>query len=260
MCALTIDEATDPGGILPFFHIYGMVVIMNCGLYAGSTIVTMRRFISSSVCKSWSSTELLTRTSCRRLCWRSRRARPVDKYDLCITSTPSSGSGTPRPADRPSQRGVWAAAAPGLRTDRNIPCDSRYGSRQPGEPREHRPARAKHRGRVVDVVTGAAGPARWRNMHRGPQVTKGCLNRPDATAGIIDAMAAPQRRYRLCRRERLSFIVDRLKELIKYKGMQIAPAELEADPASRIRRPPTPRHPRANEDCGQAEGVRRLAR
>ncbi|HET8644660.1 MAG TPA: AMP-binding protein, partial [Vicinamibacteria bacterium] len=31
-------------GVLPFFHIYGMVVIMNVGLHVGSTIVTLPRF------------------------------------------------------------------------------------------------------------------------------------------------------------------------------------------------------------------------
>ena len=31
-------------GVLPFFHIYGMTVIMNQGLRAGATIVTMPRF------------------------------------------------------------------------------------------------------------------------------------------------------------------------------------------------------------------------
>ena len=30
--------------VLPFFHIYGMTVIMNLGLYSGATIVTMQRF------------------------------------------------------------------------------------------------------------------------------------------------------------------------------------------------------------------------
>jgi acyl-CoA synthetase (AMP-forming)/AMP-acid ligase II len=64
---------------------------------------------------------------------------------------------------------------------------------------------------------------------RGPQVMKGYLNNPDATAetltedgwlrtgdlAIIDA-------------DGFMFIRDRLKELIKYKGFQVAPAEVEA--------------------------------
>jgi acyl-CoA synthetase (AMP-forming)/AMP-acid ligase II len=64
---------------------------------------------------------------------------------------------------------------------------------------------------------------------RGPQVMAGYLNRPDATAEMLDAdgwlhtgdvaTVTPDGIYR---------IVDRLKELIKYKGYQVAPAVLEA--------------------------------
>jgi acyl-CoA synthetase (AMP-forming)/AMP-acid ligase II len=58
---------------------------------------------------------------------------------------------------------------------------------------------------------------------------KGYLNRPAATRATItpdgwlrtgDIGYADQDGY--------LFVVDRLKELIKYKGMQVAPAELEA--------------------------------
>ncbi len=31
-------------GVLPFFHIYGMTVIMNFALHVGATVVTMPRF------------------------------------------------------------------------------------------------------------------------------------------------------------------------------------------------------------------------
>jgi acyl-CoA synthetase (AMP-forming)/AMP-acid ligase II len=57
----------------------------------------------------------------------------------------------------------------------------------------------------------------------------GYLNRPDATAATID----PDGFLRTgdiatVRADGVVTIVDRLKELIKYKGYQIAPAELEA--------------------------------
>ena len=58
---------------------------------------------------------------------------------------------------------------------------------------------------------------------------KGYLNRPDATRAMIDAdgwLHTGDIGYADADGD--FFIVDRLKELIKYKGLQIAPAELEA--------------------------------
>jgi len=64
---------------------------------------------------------------------------------------------------------------------------------------------------------------------RGPQIMLGYLNRPDDTAQSIDADGW----YRTgdvgyVDEDGFFFIADRVKELIKYKGMQVAPAELEA--------------------------------
>jgi acyl-CoA synthetase (AMP-forming)/AMP-acid ligase II len=85
--------------------------------------------------------------------------------------------------------------------------------------------------KVVDPATGEAlGPGKDGELWmRGPQVMKGYLNQPGATAAAIDSNGffhsgdighADEDGY--------FYIVDRLKELIKYKGMQVAPAELEA--------------------------------
>jgi acyl-CoA synthetase (AMP-forming)/AMP-acid ligase II len=84
---------------------------------------------------------------------------------------------------------------------------------------------------VVDVETGAVlGPNQAGEIWiRGPQVMKGYLNRPEATAAMIDAdgwLHSGDLGY--ADGAGNFFIIDRLKEMIKYKGYQIAPAELEA--------------------------------
>jgi len=64
---------------------------------------------------------------------------------------------------------------------------------------------------------------------RGPNVMLGYLNRPDATAETIDADGFLHTGdIGVHHVDGYFSIVDRLKELIKYKGYQIAPAELEA--------------------------------
>jgi acyl-CoA synthetase (AMP-forming)/AMP-acid ligase II len=64
---------------------------------------------------------------------------------------------------------------------------------------------------------------------RGPQMMKGYLNRAEATAATIDRegwLHTGDIGY--ADTDGHFFIVDRAKELIKYKGFQVAPAELEA--------------------------------
>jgi len=64
---------------------------------------------------------------------------------------------------------------------------------------------------------------------RGPQVMKGYLNQPQATARAIDEEGWLRTGdIGFADEEGNFYIRDRVKELIKYKGYQVAPAEIEA--------------------------------
>ena len=85
--------------------------------------------------------------------------------------------------------------------------------------------------RIVDIESrrDVKRGERGELLIRGPQIMKGYLNRPDATAEAIDAdgwLHTGDVGY--ADTDGYFFIVDRLKEFIKYKGYQVAPAELEA--------------------------------
>src|SRR5262249_51923641 len=85
--------------------------------------------------------------------------------------------------------------------------------------------------KVSDVVTGAElGPGETGEIRvQGPQVMQGYWRRPDATSESIDSdgwLRTGDLGY--VDADGWLYIVDRLKELIKYKGYQVAPAELEA--------------------------------
>jgi len=85
--------------------------------------------------------------------------------------------------------------------------------------------------KIVDLETGEAlgRGERGEVCVRGPQIMKGYLNKPEATASTIDEdgwLHTGDIGY--ADEDGHFFIVDRAKELIKYKGLQVAPAELEA--------------------------------
>jgi 4-coumarate--CoA ligase len=84
---------------------------------------------------------------------------------------------------------------------------------------------------IVDSVTGADLDTGEEGevWVRGPQVMKGYLNNSQATAATLDAdgwLHTGDLGY--IDADGHLYIVDRLKELIKYKGFQVPPAELEA--------------------------------
>jgi acyl-CoA synthetase (AMP-forming)/AMP-acid ligase II len=85
--------------------------------------------------------------------------------------------------------------------------------------------------RVVDWSTGENLPPNEDGeiWIRGPQVMAGYLNNPEATAGTVDEDGwLHTGDIGHADEDGFFFIVDRLKELIKYRGYQVAPAVLEA--------------------------------
>ena len=108
--------------------------------------------------------------------------------------------------------------------------------------------------RVVDWGTGESyGPNQDGEIWvRGPQVMKGYLNNPEATAHTLDGEGwlhtgdighADADGY--------FTIVDRLKELIKYKGYQVPPAELEAVVLSHHAVADAAVVPKPDQECGE---------
>jgi acyl-CoA synthetase (AMP-forming)/AMP-acid ligase II len=219
--------------ILPFFHIYGMIVIMNHGLYRGATLVTMPRFELEAYLQAIQDHGITRLYVAPPVVVALAKHPAVEHYDLSTVKVIFSGA-APLDADTARRCGerVGARVSQGYGLTETspvshcVPDDASVvdlGSVGPTVPNTE-----------CKIVDSATGEELGRNQDgeiwtRGPQVMKGYLNNEAATRDSIDGDGFlhtgdighidDSDNY---------FIVDRLKELIKYKGFQVPPAELEA--------------------------------
>ena len=241
---------------LPFFHIYGMVVIAMVGLWSGATLVVMPKFDLDNYL------DLVER-------YRATILHVVPPVVVAMAKHPSVER-----RDFSTIRKLFSGAAPlGASTIEHCVCRINCVLQQGYGLTETSPvthvtygdrARNKYGSigqlvsntecRVVDPATGndvAAGQD-GEIWLRGPQVMRGYFNRVDATHAIIDAgQWLHTGDIGHVDADGDFHIVDRLKELIKYKGLQVPPAELEAvlltHPAVRD----AAVVPLASEECGE---------
>lgn len=216
--------------VLPFFHIYGMQVLMNGVLHFGGTAVTMPRFDLEQFLQILQDRKVTRAYLVPPIILALAKHPMVANYDLSALTQVFSGA-----APLSAKLAAEASA--------RIDCEvvQGYGLTETS-PVTHAtpPGRAKPGsiGVVVSntevrVVDPESGEDLDRNQDgeiwvRGPQVMRGYLNNPHATSITIDGEGWLHTGDIGHVDENDHFyIVDRLKELIKYKAFQVPPAELE---------------------------------
>jgi acyl-CoA synthetase (AMP-forming)/AMP-acid ligase II len=217
---------------LPLFHIFALQVSVNLTLLQGATLVLLPRFDPGSFLRAVQQ-------------YRVTRAELVPPMVLALAS-----SDLVTGHDVSTLRVLTSGAAP-LGGDLAQACGQRLGCRVkqmygltevggashsalddgPDHLDSIGPALPGVQCRVIDSASGAdAAPGTpGELLIRAAGVMLGYLGNPEATAAAIDAdgwlhtgdivTVDADGWYR---------VIDRAKELIKYKGMSVAPAELEA--------------------------------
>ena len=224
--------------LLPFFHIYGLTVLLNIALRERACLVTMPRFDLAEFLRIIQDQKCTYLFIAPPVAVALAKHPLVAEYDLSSVHTTLSGAA-------PLDGQLGAALATRLRcrvlqgygmtemspVSHLIPVDatdvpvSSVGFTVPNmECRLVDP----ETGEDIDLpADGTSAPGHL--LCRGPNVMLGYLNRPQETAATIDpAGFLHTGDVATVRSDGVVTIVDRLKELIKYKGYQIAPAELEA--------------------------------
>ena len=217
--------------VLPFFHIYGLTVLMNVGLAGGATVVTMPRFDLEQFLTILQDQRITRAYVAPPIVLALAKHPMVDQFDLSQLRILFSGA-APLDADLAAacakRLGCEVKQGYGMTelspVSHCIPegLDLPPGSVGIGIPNTE--------SRLVSVETGedSAEGAAGELWVRGPQVMKGYLNNPEATAATVDSEGWLHTGDIAEVRDGAFYIVDRVKELIKYKGYQVAPAELEA--------------------------------
>jgi acyl-CoA synthetase (AMP-forming)/AMP-acid ligase II/NAD(P)-dependent dehydrogenase (short-subunit alcohol dehydrogenase family) len=229
--AQSVTEGDVTVGLAPLFHIYGLQATLNAGLLQGATIVILPRFEFGAFLRAIQDYHVTRADIVPPIAVQLAKSELIDEFDLS------------------SLRLLLSAAAP-LSVDVARACAERLGVRVaqgfgltevgggthfgladgPDYPDSIGPALPGVQCRVVDPDTGEErGPGQPGELIvRAPSVMRGYLGDPAATAAAIDAdgwlhtgdlvTVDVEGWYR---------VTGRIKELIKYKGCQVAPAELE---------------------------------
>ncbi len=218
---------------LPLFHIYGMNVLMNPAIAAGATQVLMGRFDVDQFLG------LLARHRVTAL-------YTVPPVGLALTQYPNIGSfdlsalrfsmfgAAPMSAEMQTrvQEAVGCPIIQGYGLTETSPVTNQdFIDPERGRPGSVGPGMPDTEEMVVDVETGQLAvpfgePGEL--LIRGPQVMKGYFDNPVATTEAItpDGWLHTGDIVRMDH-DGYVWILDRKKELIKYKGFQVPPAELE---------------------------------
>jgi acyl-CoA synthetase (AMP-forming)/AMP-acid ligase II len=231
--ALRVQPRDTVVAVAPFAHVMGFVITLTCALTAGATVVTLPRFAFEpflELAQRHKATTLIVPPPVMA----ALAGHPaVDARDLASIEFVVSG-GAPVPAEiarAVGERlpGVVVRLGYGLtETTATATAPDRELAVAPGSVGRAMPGTEL---RVVDPETGAdlGAGERGELWVRGPQTMAGYLHRPDATAAMVDADGWLRTGdLVVVDDDGEVFIVDRLKELIKVNGFQVAPAELEA--------------------------------
>ena len=230
---LALDEQDTVVAVAPFFHTLGFTILLCQPLAHGSTVVSLPRFELEGFLGAIQSHRATASIVVPPIALALARHPMVEDYDLSSLrflgcgAAPLSAELEQECADRlgcPVQQGYgMTESTAGIAISSMV------------EPERNRRGQAGVllpgiEARVVDPESGAdrGSEGTGELWLRGPQLMRGYRNQPEATAATIDAEGwlhsgdigriDPEGRV---------FVTDRLKELIKYKGFQVAPAELE---------------------------------
>src|SRR6185436_15360174 len=177
--------------VLPLFHIYGLVVVLNMGMHLGSTIVMMPRFDLEQFLSLIQKYRVTLSHIVPPIVLKLAKDPIIDNYDLSSLKMVFSGAA---PLGPELTRGCIERIGCSVRQGYGMTETSPVTHSSPADQSKMKlgsvgPPAPNTECKMVDPATGEElGPHQEGEVCvRGPQIMKGYLNNPDATAHTIDA-------------------------------------------------------------------------
>jgi acyl-CoA synthetase (AMP-forming)/AMP-acid ligase II len=229
--ALALGDRDVVGMVLPFAHGFGAIAL-NHALRHGARVVSLPRFDLDAFLRMIQEHRVTTTFVPPPVALAIAEDRAAGRYDLSSLRTVLIGA-APLPAE--AERAV--AARLGCVVGQGLGMTEAEPLALPGETVVRGSVGHLVPGTeavVVDPATGGRLPEGEAGelWVRGPQLMTGYLGDGGATAATIDPDGWLHTGDLVAVDGGRLFVVDRLKELIKCNGLQVAPAELEAELAS----------------------------
>ncbi|CAO3597553.1 unnamed protein product [Absidia cylindrospora] len=218
-------------GVLPFFHIFGLTVVIHMSLFWGIPLTVMTKFDLPLFCETIQKHQISFSCLVPPILVLLAKHPLIDSYDLSSLRQIVSGA-APLSAELSTEvqarlphckliQGYGLTETSPVATIGNFanPIEGSSGVLVPNMSVKI----VNEDGKEVGINE------RGELWCKGPNIMKGYIKNPEATAGCIDSEGYFHSGDVAIVDEQGSYsIVDRIKELIKYKGFQVPPAELES--------------------------------
>ena len=217
--------------VLPWFHIFGLLTSLNLALREGATIVTMPRFELAEFLRLVQEHRVTRVTVVPPVVLALAKQPAVADYDtsslrlIVSGAAPLSAELARSCAQRLGCKVIQAYGMTEIGMSHAVPDDADVDPGSAGPPLPGVECRVIDCATGRDVAPGAAGEL----LVRSAANMRGYLGNPQATSAAVDA-AGWVRTGDIVVADQAGWfrVVDRLKEIIKYNGHQVAPAALEA--------------------------------
>uniref|UniRef100_A0A0P5EMA5 4-coumarate--CoA ligase n=1 Tax=Daphnia magna TaxID=35525 RepID=A0A0P5EMA5_9CRUS len=220
--------------LLPFFHTYGITILMNTGFETGAKLVTLPQFEIQSFFKTIddhkpTALHIVPPLASLLAQYPALKTESFSRlHTVFCGAAPLSVQTTVNLLERLNVPNLSLQEGYGLSETSPGILMSPLGNAKLGSCGS---PISRSKAKIIDHEVGddALAPYQQGELYvAGPQVMKGYYNNPEATKEMISEdgwLRTGDVAY--YDEEGNFYIVDRLKELIKVKGFQVAPAELE---------------------------------